>query len=87
VCFVSDTGWSPANIPVVAHTNCLTTTVSQRVSSVVFDSLQPITSCPREQLAATLTPCSMIENVACQIEEIGVLWGCFLMLAPLPGYL
>ena len=37
---------------------------SGRVSPVVFDCLQPITSRPREKLASTPTPCGMIENMS-----------------------
>jgi len=61
---VSNSGSVPARIPLLARANCLTTTVSRRVSPVVFDCLQPITSRPREKLASTPTPCGMIENMS-----------------------
>jgi len=61
VCFVSNTGWSPANNPLLSRAHCLTMTSSPRVSPVVLDCLQPITSLPREKLAFTPTVCGMIE--------------------------
>ena len=59
VCVVSNAGSSPANNPLLAWENCLTTPFSRRVSPVGLDCLQPITSRPREELASTLTPCGM----------------------------
>jgi len=61
---LSNSGSVPAKISVLAQANCLTTTFSRRVSPLVFDCLQPITSRPRETLASTLTPCGMIENMS-----------------------
>jgi len=61
---ISDTGWSPAKIPLLARANCLTKTFSVRVLPVVCDCLQPITSHPWEKLASTPTPCGMIENMS-----------------------
>jgi len=60
----SHCGTAPAKILLLAWANCLTTTISRRVLPVVFDSLQPITSQPRETLASTPTPCGMIENMS-----------------------
>ena len=71
---VSDNGSAPGNIPVLARANCLTTTFSRRVSPVVFDRLQPITSRPREKQASTLTPCGMVENMSCATVE----WSAYL---------
>jgi len=64
VLMVSNSGSVPAKIPLLARANCLTTTFSRRVSPVVFDWLQPITSRPMEKLASTPTPCGMIENMS-----------------------
>jgi len=61
---VSNSGSVPAKIPLLAEANCLTTTFPPRVSPVVFDCLQPITSRPREKLASTLTPCGMREDMS-----------------------
>jgi len=52
----------PAKILLSARANCVTMTVSRRVSPVIFDCLQLITSCPRDKLDSTPTPCGMIEN-------------------------
>jgi len=60
----SNPGSSPASNQLFAQTNCLTTTFSQRVSRVVFDCLQPITSRPRDKVASTPTPWGMIENIS-----------------------
>jgi len=60
---LSNMGSSSANIPLLARAYCVTTTFSRRVSPVVFDCLQPITSGPREKLASTPTPWGMIENM------------------------
>ena len=64
VSVVSNAGSSPAKIPFVAWANCLTTTYSWRVSPVVFDCVQRITSCPREKLDSTPTQCGMIEKMS-----------------------
>ena len=64
VSVVSNAVQSPANIPLLAPANCVSMSFSWRVSPVVLDCLQPITSRPRENLAYTLTPCSMIENMS-----------------------
>jgi len=61
---VSNSGSVPAKIPLLARANYLTTISSWRVSPVVFDCLQPITSLPREKLASTPTPCGKIENMS-----------------------
>jgi len=60
----SNSGSTPAKITLLAWANCFTTTFSQRVSPVVFDCLQPITSRPREILGSTSTPCGMIQNIS-----------------------
>jgi len=64
VFIVSNSGSVPANILLLAPANCLTMTSSRRVSPVVFDCLQPITSRPRAKPASTPTPCGMIENMS-----------------------
>jgi len=64
VYFVSNAGSSPANNLLLAWTQYLTITLLWRVSPVVYDCLQPITSCPREQLASTPTLCGMIMNMS-----------------------
>ena len=64
VCAMSNAVQSPANTPLLARSNCLTTTFSQRVSPVVLDSLEPILSCPREKLACTPTLCGIIDNMS-----------------------
>jgi len=61
---VSNSGSVPAKIRWLARVNCLSTSFSRRVSPVVFDCLQAITSQPREKLASTPTPCGMIENMS-----------------------
>jgi hypothetical protein len=61
---VSNLGSVPAKIPLVAWVNFLTTTIWWRISPVVFDYLQLITSRPREKLASTPTPCGMLENMS-----------------------
>jgi len=63
--FVISNAWSsPASNSLLARANCLSTTFSGRVPPVVFECLQPITSRPREDLASTLTPCGMLENMS-----------------------
>ena len=64
VFIVSNSGSAPAKIPLLDRANCLTTAFSQRVSPVVFDCLQPISSRPREKLPSTPTPCRMIQNMS-----------------------
>jgi len=61
---LSNSGSVPAKIPWLARANCLTTTFLWRVSPVVFDCLQTITSRPKEKLASTLTTCGMIKNMS-----------------------
>jgi len=61
---LSMTGSSPGSNPWLASANCLTTTVSRRVSLVVFDYLHLVISRRREKLASTLTPWDMIENIS-----------------------
>jgi len=62
VLVVSNSGSAPAKIWLLAQAKCLTTTFSQKVSPVVVDSIQPITSWPSEKLASTPTPWGVIEN-------------------------
>jgi len=62
---VSHSGSAPAKIPLLARANCLTTTLWQRVSPVVIDSLRPITSQRREKQASTPTQCGLIEKMTC----------------------
>jgi len=64
VLILSSNGSAPAKIPLLAWANCLTTTFSRRVSPVVFDYPQPISSRPREQLASTPTQSGMIETMS-----------------------
>jgi len=64
VFIVSNSGSALANIPVLARANCLKTMFSRRVSPVVFEWLQLITSQPREKLVSTPTPCGMIETMS-----------------------
>jgi len=74
---------SPANIPLLARAYCLTTTISWRVLPVVFDCLQPIASCPREEQASTPTPCGMIENMShAWLEWSAYFERVFLLLMP-----
>jgi len=62
--FVKSTpGSSHTNNPLFAWVNCPTMTFSQRVSPVVSDCFQPITSHPRQKLVSTLRPYGMIENM------------------------
>ena len=60
---VSNSGSAPGKIPLLAGANCLTRTFLRRVSTEVFDCLQPITSRPKETLASMPTPCGMIEKM------------------------
>jgi len=57
---VSNSGSVLAKILILALVNCLTTTILQRISPVVSNCLQPITSQPREIQASTPTPRGMI---------------------------
>jgi hypothetical protein len=61
---VTNSGLVTAKILLWAQANFLTMTCSLRVSPVVSDCLQPITSWPREILVSTPTPCGMIENMS-----------------------
>jgi len=76
VFIVSNAGSSPANMPLLAQASCLTTTVSQRVSPMVYDCLQLKTSRPRQKLASTLTPCGMMENICHATLETSAYCGC-----------
>jgi len=64
VSMLSNAAQSPANIPLLARATCLTTTFSHSISPEVLECLQPKTSCPREELASTLTPCGIIQNMS-----------------------
>jgi hypothetical protein len=60
---VLNSGSVPANIPLLAQSNCVTTTFSQSVSPVVFNCLQLIWSRLREKLDSTPNPCGMIDGI------------------------
>jgi len=60
---ISNAAQSPANIALLAWANYLTMTFCQSTSPVVLDRLQPITSCWRENLASSPTPCGIIDNM------------------------
>jgi len=64
VFMVSNSGSLSAKILLLARATCLTRTILQRVSHVVFHCVHPITSRPRDKLAYTPTPCGMIENMS-----------------------
>ena len=65
-----NSGSVPATILILGRATSLTTTFSRRVSPVVFDCLQLLTSCPREQLVSTPTTCGMIEKMSrTQLEK------------------
>jgi len=64
VSVVSNPAQPPANIPLLAQTNCPTTTFPRSVLWVVLDCLQPITSRRREILALTPTPCGIMETMS-----------------------
>ena len=66
---VSNSASGPAKILSLTQEECLTTTFSRRVSPVVFDCLQPITSWPGEKLVSTPPPCGMTENMSCATLE------------------
>jgi len=66
----SNSGSGPANNPLLARANIVTTTSSHMVLHIIFDCLHLITSRTREELAPTLTPCGMIENMSCATLEI-----------------
>jgi len=74
---VSNSGSVPPKIPLLARANCLTRTFLRRVSPVVFDCLQPITSRPREKLASTPTPCGMVENMSRATLQRSAYFECF----------
>jgi len=63
VFIVFGTALSPTNISLLARAKCLTNPFPQRVSPLVLDCLQSITSHPRETLAPTPTRCGKIENM------------------------
>jgi len=72
VFIVSNSGSVQSKIPWLAWANCLTMTFLRKVSTMVFDCLQPITSRPREKLASTPTPCGMIKNMSrTRTERLG----------------
>lgn len=78
---VSIVGLMPTNIKWVAPTNWGPTTCLRKLLLVVFDCLLPITSRPSENLAYTLTPCGMIENIShptvkrlCCLESVCSCW-------------
>jgi len=73
---VSNAGSSPAVILLLAWAHCLTMTFSRRVSPVVFDCLQLITPCPRENLTSTPTPCGMRENIPFATSERSAYFEC-----------
>jgi len=83
---VSNSGSAPAKFPLLGGANSLTMTFSWRVEPVGFDSLQPISSRPREKLATTPTPCSMIENMSRATLPISACFVRFLLLTPPVGY-
>ena len=62
---VSNSGSAPAKIPLLGWAHSLSMTCWQRVSPLVFDCLQPITSRPREKLASTWTQCGIIDDMSC----------------------
>jgi len=79
---VSNNGSGPANIPLLARPNCLTTTFSRTVTPVVFHCLQRITSQPSDELASTPTLCGMIYNISratfmisAYLECVSSCWG------------
>jgi len=73
---VSNSPSVPAKIQLLAQSNWLITTFSQRVSPVVFDCLHQITSRPREKLDSATTPCGMIENMSWATLEKSAYFEC-----------
>jgi len=73
---VSNTGSVPANIPLLAWANCLTTTFSRTRLPVVFECFQRTTSRPKEWLASTPTPGGMIENMSRATLDRSAQWEC-----------
>jgi hypothetical protein len=61
---VSTTGSAPADFAVLAWANSLTMGHLRKVSPVVPDCLQQITSWPTEKMASTLIPCGMVVNLS-----------------------
>ena len=78
VLVTSNAGSSPASNPLWARATYLTTTSSRRVSPVVFDYLQPITSRTTEKLASNPTLCCMIENMSRATLEWSAYFECVL---------
>jgi len=76
VFIVSNIGSAPAKITWLVRANCLTTAFLQTVSPELFDSLQPITSWPREKLASTPTPCGMIKKMSLATLERSAYFEC-----------
>jgi len=73
---VSNSGSAKAKIQSLARANCLMMTLSRRVSQLVFDCLQPMTSQPRDKLASYPTPCGMRETMSHAIIELSAYIEC-----------
>jgi len=86
VFIVSNSGSAPAQIPLSARANYLTTPFSQTVSAVVFHFVQPITS----RTMVNWPPLRHMrydrEDVMRHIGNISILWVCFLLSTPPVGY-
>jgi len=67
-----NTGLAAANIPLLPHRNCHSGTILLHVSPVVFDYLQPITSCLRERMASTQILCGRMKTGLCATLERSV---------------
>jgi len=76
VIVVSNAGLLPANIPSLTQANCLTMTFSRRVSTVVFDCLQLMTSHAEKKLACTPTISGMKETMSQATLERSVYFEC-----------
>ena len=74
---VSICGSVCAKIQLLARANFRTMNFLRRVSPVVFDCLQPITSLAREELASTLTPWGKVENISHTTFERLAYFQCF----------
>lgn len=74
--FVSNPGSSPCNNPLLVSAYCHTTTFLQRVLPAVCDCLQPITSCPRNELPTTLKVCSIIGITSCATLQRSAYFEC-----------
>jgi len=73
---ISNAGSLPSNLMLFALPNSPTTSCSRRALPVVFDSLQPITSCPRESLVSTWTWWGMIETMSHATFEWSAYFDC-----------